>query len=421
MVQLHRAETMILIVLLLQIIGLTFAVFVDPYIRKSDKRIMGIIILLVFGLIVQNVMGYMVDQKGTMPYVRTWIGIIGYIIRPVIIVLFCYIVNRGRSNRIAWMMIGVNALIYLTASFSPVAFSISENNEFQRGPLGYSCHIVSGILLAYLIFLTIRKYNRLKGAEMLIPLFNALLIVVSVFLDTFVDYRELSVTFLSVAVCNSCVFYYIWLHLQFVREHEEALKAEQRIQIMVSQIQPHFLFNTLSTIQALCLIDPQRAFDTTEKFGSYLRKNIDSLSRPNLITIAEELEHTRIYSEIEMIRFPNIHVDYDIRDTDFDLPPLTIQPLVENAIRHGVRIRDYGQITVSTDRTEQYHTIRIQDNGVGFDVDSIKEADTTHIGLRNVKERLETMCEGSMMIYSKIEQGTTIVIRIPAIKKMKKI
>ncbi|MBP3852548.1 MAG: hypothetical protein J6D36_08385, partial [Erysipelotrichaceae bacterium] len=127
MVQLHRAETMILIVLLLQIIGLTFAVFVDPYIRKSDKRIMGIIILLVFGLIVQNVMGYMVDQKGTMPYVRTWIGIIGYIIRPVIIVLFCYIVNRGRSNRIAWMMIGVNALIYLTASFSPVAFSISEN------------------------------------------------------------------------------------------------------------------------------------------------------------------------------------------------------------------------------------------------------------------------------------------------------
>lgn len=417
MVQLHRAETMILIVLLLQIIGLTFAVFVDPYIRKSDKRIMGIIILLVFGLIVQNVMGYMVDQKGTMPYVRTWIGIIGYIIRPVIIVLFCYIVNRGRSNRIAWMMIGVNALIYLTASFSPVAFRISENNEFQRGPLGYSCHIVSGILLAYLIFLTIRKYNRLKGAEMLIPLFNALLIVVSVFLDTFVDYRELSVTFLSVAVCNSCVFYYIWLHLQFVREHEEALKAEQRIQIMVSQIQPHFLFNTLSTIQALCLIDPQRAFDTTEKFGSYLRKNIDSLSRPNLITIAEELEHTRIYSEIEMIRFPNIHVDYDIRDTDFDLPPLTIQPLVENAIRHGVRIRDYGQVTVSTDRTEQYHTIRIQDNGVGFDVDSIKEADITHIGLRNVKERLETMCEGSMMIYSKIEQGTTIVIRIPAIKK----
>ena len=421
MVQLHRAETMILIVLLLQIIGLTFAVFVDPYIRKSDKRIMGIIILLVFGLIVQNVMGYMVDQKGTMPYVRTWIGIIGYIIRPVIIVLFCYIVNRGRSNRIAWMMIGVNALIYLTASFSPVAFSISENNEFQRGPLGYSCHIVSGILLAYLIFLTIRKYNRLKGAEMLIPLFNALLIVVSVFLDTFVDYREFSITFLSVAVCNSCVFYYIWLHLQFVREHEEALKAEQRIQIMVSQIQPHFLFNTLSTIQALCLIDPKRAFDTTEKFGSYLHKNIDSLSRPNLITIAEELEHTRIYSEIEMIRFPNIHVDYDIRDTDFDLPPLTIQPLVENAIRHGVRIRDYGQVTVSTDRTEQYHTIRIQDNGVGFDVDSIKEADITHIGLRNVKERLETMCEGSMMIYSKIEQGTTIVIRIPAIKKMKKI
>ncbi len=416
MVQLQQAETMILLVLLLQIVGLTFAVLVDPYIQKSDKKIMGIIVLLVIGLIVQNVTGYMVDQLGTMPYVRTWIGIIGYIIRPVIIVLFCYIVDRGRSKFISWILIGLNAAINLTASFSPIAFHISADNQFHRGPLGYSCHIVSGILLAYLVYQTVQKYKGLKGSVMWIPLFNAFLIIVAVLLDTLVDYREYLVTFLTIAVCNSCMFYYIWLHLQFVREHEEALKAEQRIQIMVSQIQPHFLFNTLSTIQALCLTDPQRAFDTTEMFGSYLRKNIDSLSRPNLISITEELEHTRVYAEIERIRFPNIHVDYDIQDTSFSLPPLTIQPLVENAIRHGVRIRDHGQVMVTTCQSEQYHRIRIQDNGIGFDVDSIRTADTSHIGIRNVKERLETMCDGSLTIESRKGLGTTVEIRIPVVK-----
>jgi signal transduction histidine kinase len=409
---------MILIVLLLQIIGLTFAVFVDPYIRKSDKRIMGIIILLVFGLIVQNVMGYMVDQKGTMPYVRTWIGIIGYIIRPVIIVLFCYIVNRGRSNRIAWMMIGVNALIYLTASFSPVAFRISENNEFQRGPLGYSCHIVSGILLAYLIFLTIRKYNRLKGAEMLIPLFNALLIVVSVFLDTFVDYRELSVTFLSVAVCNSCVFYYIWLHLQFVREHERDLMAAQRIEIMMTQIQPHFLFNALNTIRALYAKNPPLADTTLENFSTYLRQNLESLSQSDLIPVSKELEHTRLYAEIEMLRFPGIRIEYHIQDDHFDIPALTIQPLVENAIRHGVCGKKDGLVTVSSVREANLHRITVSDNGKGFDPE--KTLDGTHIGLRNVKERVEQMCGGKLILQSEIGKGTCITLLIPEGRKEQK-
>ena len=165
------------------------------------------------------------------------------------------------------------------------------------------------------------------------------------------------VAFLTIAIVVGSVFYYIWLHLQFVREHENDLMASQRIQIMMTQIQPHFLFNALNTIRALYAKDPPLADKTLEDFSTYLRQNLESLS----------LDHTRLYAEIEVLRFPNIHVEYRTWDQDFQIPALTIQPLVENAIRHGVRNRKDGLVTVTTVCESGCHRITVQDNGVGFD------------------------------------------------------
>lgn len=413
MAQEIRMGLLLIVPLILQLIGLTFAVLVDSYIRRVHRIIMLIIIAMITSLIAQNFVGYLLDMNGTMPYARTLVGIYGYSIRPVILVLFLYIVSPERRHTLAWILIGVNTCIHLTAIFSGICFSIDETNSFHRGALGYSCHVVSGIMLAHLADLTIREYSRIRKSETWIPVFNALLIVVSVVMDSVVDYRDYPVTFLTIAVVSSNVFYYIWLHLQFVREHERALMAEQRIQIMMTQIQPHFLYNTLSTIQALCRIDPEKAFYTTERFGTYLRQNIDSLSQPNLIPLSKELEHTRIYAEIEMIRFPNIHIKYDIDREGFLLPALSVQPLVENAIRHGVRIRKNGKVSVIVREKDGYHEIAICDNGKGFDTETAESKEGKHIGIHNVRERIEKMCGGTLTIDSRIDEGTTVTIRIP--------
>ena len=119
------------------------------------------------------------------------------------------------------------------------------------------------------------------------------------------------------------------------------------------------------------------------------------------------------YAEIEMVRFENIRVDYDIQDEAFSLPPLTVQPLVENAIRHGVRIREEGIVRVSTWQDEGAHVTEVWDNGTGFDVKKIEEADSSHIGIRNVRERIEKMCGGSMEVESRIDEGTKVTIMIP--------
>ncbi|MBR1692164.1 MAG: histidine kinase [Lachnospiraceae bacterium] len=413
MAQEIRIELILIVPLILQMIGLTFAVLIDPYIRREHRIIMVIIVAMIFSLIVQNFTGYLLDINGTMPYERTLVGIYGYSVRPVILVLFFYIVSPEKRHPLAWILIGINMCIHLTALFSGICFQIDADNHVPRGPLGYSCHVVSGMMLAYLVYLTIREYSRVRKSEAWIPVFNAVLIILSVIMDSFVDYREYPATFLTIAVVSSAVFYYIWLHLQFVREHEQALLAEQRIQIMMSQIQPHFLYNTLSTIQALCRIDPEKAFYTTERFGAYLRQNIDSLSQPNLIVLKKELEHTRIYTEIEEIRFPNIHIEYDIESEDFLLPALSVQPLVENAIRHGVRIRKNGIVSVIVRKKDGYHEIVIRDNGKGFDAENAESMEGKHIGVRNVRERIEKMCGGTLTIDSRIDEGTTVTIRIP--------
>ena len=114
-----------------------------------------------------------------------------------------------------------------------------------------------------------------------------------------------------------------------------------------------------------------------------------------------------------MVRFENVRVDYHIEDRDFALPPLVVQPLVENAIRHGVRVREEGIVRVQTYRESGFHVILIQDNGVGFEPDTIEHLEGHHIGIRNVRERVESMCGGSLTIESRPGGGTAVTICIP--------
>ena len=407
---------MILLPLCLQLIGLGFAVLIDDSVRREHRRAMLSIVALVGCLVVQNVFGYLLDEQGTRHYARTLVAIFGYSIRPLILLMFFYIVGPKRSHRLAWILVGFNFAVHLTACFSGLCFWIDESFAFHRGPLGYTCHIVSAVMLLELARKTKHEYVADKAErkhELWIPLLNVVLIVAAVIVDSFSDYHKMPVTYLTVAVVSSSLFYYVWLHLQFVRKHEQALMAEQRLQIMMTQIQPHFLYNTLSTIHALCLVNPQKAAEITGKFSAYMRQNLNSLEFTGIVSFDKELEHTRTYSDIEMIRFPNIRVEYEIEDAAFSIPPLTVQPMVENAIRHGVRIREEGLVRVSARKTEDGHEIVIRDNGIGFDAEAFAQSDGTHVGIRNVRERIESMCGGSLQIDSRHDEGTTVTIRIP--------
>ena len=340
----------------------------------------------------------------------------GYCIRPVILALYLKTLDMNRKRSVLWWLLAANAAIYVTYLFLCSVLRITGENRLITGLLGYSSHVLCIGLLIRLVYESVQKSRQKKEVSCIILLLNAGLILMAEAWDLMQPVSG-SITCLTVVMVSSCLFYYLWIHMQSAYAHEQALEAEQRIQIMMTQIQPHFLFNTLSTIQALCRIDPEKAFETTEKFGTYLRMNIDSLSQASLIPFRKELEHTKIYADIEMIRFPYIHISYDIQEDDFDLPALSVQPIVENAIRHGVRGRYNGSVKVMTQTDENDIIITVTDNGKGFDPNEAETAEGTHIGLRNVRERIEMLCGGTLSIESGEGRGCTVSIRIPLRKE----
>ena len=382
----------------------------DPYIEKKNRSTMQWIVLLVLAILLLDCLNALFLLRVLVPQ-RLVVDIFCYAARPLAIVLLLRVLEPEKRHPFCWILLGLNAAIHLTALFSPICFSLDPIGYFSRGPLGYTSHIVSGILLAYMTWASVRISFGSGKRESLLPVLSVLLIAASVVLDSQISDVPVSMATYAMVLC--CVFFYIWLHLRFVRAHENALMAEQRIQIMMSQIQPHFLYNTLTTIQALCRSDPEKAFEVTERFGTYLRQNLEALRQTKCISVEKELEHTRVYTEIEALRFPNVHIAYDIQDTDFSVPALTIQPLVENAIRHGDRIREDGRVEIRTRAVEEFHEITITDNGIGFDAQAAENTGEAHIGLRNVQERLAAQCGGSMEIVSEKDQGTTITLRIP--------
>jgi LytS/YehU family sensor histidine kinase len=254
--------------------------------------------------------------------------------------------------------------------------------------------------------------------ETWLPVLALVLISASVIMDYTVEYSELSVGFLTIAITISCMMYYIWLHLQFVRAHERELQAEHRIRIMMTQIQPHFLFNTLTAIRALCVKDPDAAVHTIGLFSTYLRQNLQSLDKAGLIPLSKELEHTRVYTEIEMIRFPNISVQYDIRDNECSVPALTVQPLVENAVRHGVATYDKGgTVQINAHRADGKIIIEVIDDGSGRSNITQQQEKRKGIGIENVRARLHSLRNGELEIISG-EQGTTARITIADVQSM---
>ena len=193
----------------------------------------------------------------------------------------------------------------------------------------------------------------------------------------------------------------------------EAELKESRVAIMISQIQPHFIYNTLGTIERMCLKDPKKANELVRSFSLYLRGNFSELTRVTPIGFAEELKHVEHYANIEKVRFPDMNIEYDMEATEFVLPALSVQPLVENAIKHGLmRLETGGTVVIRSYETRTHFCVEVKDNGVGFDT-SLPIDEKKHVGLRNIRGRLKAMVDGDLILESKTGVGTKAVIMIP--------
>ena len=200
----------------------------------------------------------------------------------------------------------------------------------------------------------------------------------------------------------------IYTNIYLTRQKELEV---QRNALMLSQINPHFVYNTLSTIAAMCESSPKQAKYLTIDFSQYLRKNIHSLNSDKPIPFDQEMEHVDCYLKIEKARFrERLNVIYSIQCKDFCLPPLTVQPLVENAIKHGITKKaEGGTVRICTFEENARYVIEIIDDGVGFDTESTEQ----HVGLQAVRGRLAADCRGKLTVKSTVGVGTRVRIELP--------
>ena len=253
-------------------------------------------------------------------------------------------------------------------------------------------------------------------------------LTVSIILDAVNHYLNfVDIHFYYFGIAITMIYQIIRLVRDLKKQYKEAIRYQEmqkelyeaKVSIMVSQIQPHFLYNSLSSIAMLCKIDPDTAQKATITFTKYLRGNMDSLKQTSPVPFSKELDHLEKYLYIEKLRFADkLNIAYDIQCTDFELPLLSIQPLVENAVKHGVGMKeDGGTVTIATRETEKAYEVIVSDDGVGFDTSVRKNDGRSHVGMENTRKRLKDMCNASVEITSTIGEGTVAKVIIPKEEK----
>ncbi len=291
---------------------------------------------------------------------------------------------------------------------------IDEAGTYSEGPFSFIGHVMVAFYMVFDLLMLVRFRKNISLHQRRILCLYIGLPMFATVLRQFVN--GVYIVALSSSLSVS-LFMIVSVIEQADKYRQQELKNEQlKIDILLSQIQPHFLFNVLYVIQEICHTDPETASVAIEKFSRYLRHNMDSIAVNRPIPFSEELEHTKSYVQLQQLRFGEVlDVNYNLTATDFRMPSLALQPIVENAIRYGVRQNEKGAgtIEISTKETNDHYEIVVTDNGPGFDLDKLPDDGATHVGLKNVRERLHHISNGDLRIESTFGEGTKVTILLP--------
>ena len=291
-------------------------------------------------------------------------------------------------------------------------YYVTPDNEFIRG----SWHPLLVAPLAAIMLLNlagvIRRRNRLPDKYYVAFLIHLLPMTVATLIHAVIYVPLLVVFGLSFSMLSMFGIILCDQIEQYMRQQREI--AHQRANIMVLQMRPHFIFNTMMSIYYLCAQDSKKAQQVTLDFTSYLRKNFSAIASENTIPFANELEHTRAYLAVEQVQFEDsLFVEYDTPHTRFRVPPLTLQPIVENAVKHGMDPDSAPlRICIRTRETDAGHEITVEDNGPGFAQTNMDESEP-HIALANIQQRQEIMYGGKLTVMPREGGGTVVKVILP--------
>ena len=403
--------------LMLSALGLESAI-VTPSLGRWDKRFF----IAFFAMLTLSSLAFFLELLVYEHPELTIVDVVVYYIQSVLDatlfpMLAAYLLHCcGESWRDAPLFRAVVALwafgvVLMSASqFTPVFYYLAEGNRLVLGP-AYPLLIAPLIAMPLVIMAgAVRRRGKLSPSHYraflgcLAPVALAMVVHAIVPIFTVINAALVVMAFVMFRIIATEAAE------QSLRQQREI--AGQRASIAVLQMRPHFIYNAMTSIYYLCDQDPQLAKRTTLEFSTYLRRNFAAIVSEEAIPFPEELEHTRAYLAVEQAQFEDdLVVGFDTPHTRFRLPPLTLQPIVENAVKHGMD-PDSGplHIQVRTRLTDRGSEILVTDDGPGFDT---AIAERPHTTLANIRERLDMMCGGRLEIVSREGRGTAVRVTVP--------
>ena len=318
--------------------------------------------------------------------------------------------RTSRLVRIVTALWVIYFFVLVAAQFTTSIYYYTDDNIYHRGPW-YPLLLVPPVLLMGVnLFGLYRLRERLTPWQRTAFSFYLLVPLAAMLIQMFFYGLLAIVTATAVAAMVMFLSFYREQMDLYVRTQEE--NARQRASIMVLQMRPHFIYNTMLSIYYLCQQDAEKAQRVILDFTAYLRRNFTALAQKDTISFSEELEHTRAYLAVEQVRFEDrLFVEFDTPHVLFRVPPLTLQPIVENAVKHGVDPElEPLYISIRAHETPGGSEITVEDSGPGFGPADDNEP---HIALANIRERLELQCHGTLTISSRPGGGTVVTITVP--------
>ena len=300
--------------------------------------------------------------------------------------------------------------LLMIAQLTTAFYYYTPDNRFVFGPwyplLGAPMVATSALILASLI--------RRRGALSRRRFYALLVFLVPLTVAMAVHMVAPSFLLLYAGVATSSLAMFVIVMSEEVEQHMSLQRetARQRAKLAVLQMRPHFIHNTMTSIYHLCEEDSETAQRVTMDFDTYLRKNFNAIVKDEAIPFAEELEHARAYLAVEQAQYKSkLVVELDTPHTRFHVPPLTLQPLAENAVKHGMRPETVPlRVCIRTRKAEAGSVIVVEDNGPGFDASVADDPRTT---LANVRQRLQMMCGGSLEIAPREGGGSAVKVTVP--------
>lgn len=328
-----------------------------------------------------------------------------------------YLSIRVRASRSAvrfvWGICAVAVAFTILSQWNHMYYGFVGNNVYSRGDWFWLSQLWGLVGMAVDILLLLYYRRELSKKEIWVLLSYIFLPILAMIVQIFIY----GIAWLHLATTISIIFVFVNLQVNQAqkRKMREMELEGARTAVMLSQVQPHFLYNSLLGIKQLCDSNPQKASEALGHFAYFLRGNLDTLTQKKLIPFETEMRHVNDYLYLEKMRFDQkLTILQDLEYTDFILPAMTVQPIAENAVRWGItKKKGGGTLTIRSELAEDNVIISIIDDGVGFDPLRYKNDSKTHIGIENVRQRLALQCGGTMEIESKKGGGTTVRLILP--------